>query len=319
MPGDLMAELGPEKLSSYGFFDGPLRDLRPAKNVHFYAINSPLFSDYAFKARMIRLPEGARMRYHETETFEFPEGTILIKNFYYPADFGKPDGERRLMETRLLVLRDGEWQPLTYIWNEEQTEAILEPAGRTLPVSWTEGKGVVRTIDYSVPNLNQCRGCHLKGDRVMPIGPSARQLNVGSQLDRWNLEGLVDGMPDVPHIPRLANYEDSREPLENRARAWLEINCAHCHRPDGQGKTSGLHLMADVTSPLALGIGKPPVAAGKGSGGRKYSIVPGEPDESILVYRIESTDPGVMMPEMGRRLVHEEGVTLVREWIQSLK
>jgi uncharacterized repeat protein (TIGR03806 family) len=316
---DLMADLGPEKLSSYGFFDGPLRDLRPAKNVHFYTINSPLFSDYAFKIRMIRLPEGTRMRYHGTETFEFPEGTVLIKNFFYPADLSKPEGERRLIETRLLVKHEGEWKPLTYVWNEEQTEAILEPAGRTLPVSWTQSKGVVRSIDYSVPNLNQCRGCHLKGDKVMPIGPSARQLNVGSQFDRWTTEGLIEGVPDLPLIPRLANYEDSREPLEARARAWLEINCAHCHRPDGQGKTSGLHLMADVTSPLALGIGKPPVAAGKGSGGRKYSIVPGEPDQSILVYRIESTDPGVMMPEMGRRLVHEEGVTLVREWIQSLK
>lgn len=76
--------------------------------------------------------------------------------------------------------------------------------------------------------------------------------------------------------------------------------------------------MADVTAPLALGIGKAPVAAGKGSGGRMFSIVPGSPDESILVYRIESTDPGVMMPEMGRRLVHEEGVSLIREWIQSM-
>lgn len=312
------SSLGPGELSSYKFFDGPLRELRPTKGVYAYTINSPLFSDYAFKQRMISLPEGTRMSYQEKETFVFPEGTTLIKNFYYPSDFSKPEEERRLMETRLLVLREGTWQPLTYIWNEEQTEAYLEVAGQTVSVSWTQGTGVLRSIDYSIPNLNQCRGCHLKGDKVMPIGPSARQLNVGDQLSRWSKAGLVDGLPEASHIPRLANYEDPKEPLEARARAWLEINCAHCHRPDGQGKTSGLHLMADVTSPLALGIGKAPVAAGKGSGGRMFSIVPGAPDESILVYRIESTDPGVMMPEMGRRLVHEEGVSLIREWIQSM-
>lgn len=72
-------------------------------------------------------------------------------------------------------------------------------------------------------------------------------------------------------------------------------------------------------SPMALGIGKAPVAAGKGSGGRLYSIVPGKPDESILLYRIESVDPGVMMPEMGRRLAHKEGVELVRQWILEMK
>ena len=317
MTGQLM-NLGPEKLSSYNFFDGPLRDLRPSKGVHVYTINSPLFSDYAFKERMVSLPEGSSMSYQDKEPFVFPEGAVLIKNFYYPSDFGKPEGERRLIETRLLVLREGAWQPLTYVWNDEQTEAYLEVAGRTVAVSWTQGTGVLRTIDYSIPNLNQCRGCHLKGDKVMPIGPSARQLNVGDQLGRWSKAGLMDGLPEASIIPRLANYEDPKEPLEARARAWLEINCAHCHRPEGQGKTSGLHLMADVTSPLALGIGKAPVAAGKGSGGRMFSIVPGAPDESILVYRIESTDPGVMMPEMGRRLVHEEGVSLIREWIQSM-
>lgn len=313
------SSLGPERLSEYGFFEGALRDLKPAAGVFIYHINAPLFSDYAFKLRMIRLPESRRMQYHPTASFEFPEGTILIKNFYYPSDFARPEGERRILETRLLVLNQGEWQPLTYIWNDEQTEAFLEIAGQSLPVSWREKSGVLRTIDYSVPSVNQCRGCHLKGDNVMPIGPSARQLHVGDQLAEWSHSGLIDGLPVASAIPRLANYEDVTQPLEDRARAWLEINCAHCHRPDGQGKTSGLHLMADVSSPLALGIGKAPVAAGKGSGGRRYSIVPGQPDESILVYRIESTDPGVMMPEMGRRLVHEEGVALIREWIQSLK
>lgn len=309
---------GPAKLSDHGFFTGDLRNLTPAAGVIPYEINSPLFSDYAFKARLIKLPEGSTMTYHHREVFAFPEGTVLIKNFYYPADFRKPEGERRLLETRLLELKKGEWVPLTYVWNEQQTEAMLEIAGQSIPVSWTHTDGVIRKIDYSVPDLNQCRSCHLKGDKVMPIGPSARQLNRDGQLQKWKALNFVEGLP-ATDLPQMVAYENSAAAVADRARAWLEINCAHCHRPDGQAKTSGLHLSADITSAMALGVGKAPVAAGKGSGGRNFSIVPGRPDESILVYRIESTDPGVMMPEMGRKLVHKEGVELVRQWILAMK
>lgn len=319
MSASPLSSLGPEKLSAYGFFRGEMKNLEPATGVEPYEINAPLFSDYTFKKRMIRMPAGQQAGYQEKEVFDFPEGTVLIKNFYYPNDFRKPEAERRLLETRLLVRNEGLWEPLTYVWNEEQTDATLEVAGRTLPVSWTHADGVLRKIDYSVPDLNQCRGCHLKGDRVMPIGPSARQLNRDDQLARWHRNGMLNGLPEQKLIPRLVAYEDASAPLDARARAWLEINCAHCHRPDGQGKNSGLHLSADVDSPLEIGIGKAPVAAGRGSGGLSFSIVPGRPDESILVYRIESTDPGVMMPEMGRKLVHEEGVDLVRRWILAMK
>lgn len=318
LPGGSTALAWPDKLSDYNLFRGDLRQLDPATGVYPYEINSPLFSDYAFKKRMIRLPEGEKVQYNNEEVFAFPEGTVLIKNFYYPADFQKPAGERRLLETRLLILKEGLWEPLTYVWNEEQSDAFLEVAGRSIPVSWTHTDGVLRTIDYSVPDLNQCRGCHLKGNSVMPIGPSARQLNQGDQLAHWKANGILEGLPDN-EVPLLVSYENENAPIADRARAWLEINCAHCHRPDGQGKTSGLHLAANVTSMLELGVGKPPVAAGKGSGGRRFSIVPGKPDESILLYRIASTDPGIMMPEMGRKLVHTEGVELVRQWILSLK
>ena len=49
-----------------------------------------------------------------------------------------------------------------------------------------------------------------------------------------------------------------------------------------------------------------------------YDVVPGKPDESILVYRLESQDPAIMMPNVGRRLVFQPGVDLVRKWIQSM-
>ena len=314
-----------QKLSDYSFFTEPLKNLQPSAGVVAYSLNSPLFSDYAFKKRFVKIPSGKKANYHPTEVLDFPEGTILIKNFYYPADFSQPEKNIRILETRLLLLEKSEWKPLSYIWNEEQTDAFLEVAGKSIDVSWRHYDGALKNISYSVPNLNQCKSCHLKGDKVIPIGPSARQLNgvlPGQnkiQLIKWGEASLLENLPSIEAIPRLADYENEREGINVRARAWLEINCAHCHRRDGSAKTSGLHLLASINESTVLGIGKAPVAAGKGSGGRLYGIVPGKPEESILQYRIESTHPGIMMPEVGRKLVHTEGVELVRNWIAEMK
>lgn len=181
---------------------------------------------------------------------------------------------------------------------------------------------------YVMPNLNQCKGCHNRAEILMPIGPSARQLNGdityadtrANQLTYWQQHGLLTGLPDMASVPKAPVWNDpATGTLEARARAWLDINCAHCHRPDGPAATSGLNLRATETNPTAMGILKTPVAAGRGSGGRQFDIVPGKPDESILLYRIESTDPGIMMPEVARKVTHREGVALMREWIREMK
>lgn len=319
------ADIGLAKLSDYNFFKGELKNLEPEKDVVEYELNSALFSDYAFKKRFIKFPVGGYAAYHPYDAFDFPEGTVIIKNFYYPADFRKPDENIRIIETRLLILENGNWKALPYVWNNEQTEAYLDVAGENLRVSWTHFDGTKRSVLYSVPNMNQCKGCHERNDKIVLIGPTARQLNGSmkgqkeNQLTRLASLGYLKNLPETHHIPQLANYEDENASLNSRARAWLEVNCAHCHRPDGPAKTSGLHLLADVTNNFELGIGKPPVAAGRGSGGLKYSIVPGNPDASILYFRINSTDPGVMMPELGRKIIHEEGVSLIRDWISKME
>ncbi len=319
--------LGREKLSDYNFFKGKLADLAPNENVHPYKLNSALFSDYAHKARFVQLPEGKSADYHSTEVMEFPVGSILIKNFYYPNDFSNPDSERRILETRLLIHEEKGWKALPYVWNDEQTEAFLEVAGATKSVSWRDMNGNTQKINYSIPNMNQCRSCHLKDGEIMPIGPSARQLNGNfdyseasemNQLKYWQAHGLLSNLPNE-NIPQLVNYENENAPLANRARAYLEINCGHCHRPEGPAKNSALHLMASVENSAAWGVGKTPIAAGKGSGGLKYDIVPGEADQSILTYRMESTDPGIMMPELGRKMVHKEGLALVKDWINEME
>ncbi|MBD3648037.1 MAG: hypothetical protein HUJ31_11435, partial [Pseudomonadales bacterium] len=120
--------------------------------------------------------------------------------------------------------------------------------------------------------------------------------------------------------PRAMVWEPGKlDYLEVRARDYLDINCGHCHSPTGSADTSGLFLHAAETSLRRLGVCKPPIAAGRGSGGRSVSIWPGRPEASIMVYRMEATDPGTLMPELGRSLVHEEGVQLIAEWIRSLE
>lgn len=322
-----LSHVGKQKLSEYGFFVGPLKELHPSSEVVPYTLNSALFTDYAFKQRFVMIPKGAKVNFSVDDVLEFPEGTILIKNFYYPADFRKPTEEIRILETRLLINEAGTWKALPYIWNEDQTEAYLNVAGKNLDVSWSHDDGTTRQIKYSVPNMNQCKGCHLRGDKVMPIGPTARQLNSDytysegpkNQLIYWQQVGVLENMPDLKEVARLASYDDPTVSINDRARAWLEINCAHCHRADGPAKNSGLHLLASENDRGRLGVGKAPVAAGKGSGGLLYGIVPGKPDESILQFRIESVHPGIMMPELGRSITHEEGVALVRQWIMELK
>jgi len=315
------------RLSEYGFFIGELARLQPASNVLPYDLNTPLFTDYAHKQRFVYIPEGKQAFYNDSTVLSFPVGTVLIKNFFYYQDERKPEKGRQILETRLLIHEENGWVALPYVWNDEQTDAFLEPAGETKSVTWRDSKGIKQTIsNYLIPNMNQCKGCHITGKSLTPIGPSARQLNglypyaegIENQLVKLSKLNKLINLPDLAKVPRLANWQDASAPLDARARAWLDINCGHCHNPKGLASTSGLFLDIHTTNPKALGIMKPPVTAGKGSGGLLYDIVPRQPEKSILIYRLQSTDPGEMMPELGRTVVHREGLELIREWIRQM-
>ena len=194
-------------------------------------------------------------------------------------------------------------------------------------VHWVHPSGTRYTIDYVIPNTNQCKGCHDRSKIVTPIGPKARNLNKDfnypegrfNQLAYWTKIGYLKGAPPPDRAPKLAVWDDpSSGTLDARARAYLEINCAHCHNPRGPANTTGLYLLAAQTDPMRLGLCKVPVSAGQGSGDLLFDVVQGKPEESILVHRMESTTPKIMMPELGRTMVHQEGVALIREWIASI-
>jgi len=324
-PRSYMHEPYPTKLSAWHLFTGEPAALKPNAGVVPYDLNTPLFSDYATKYRFVWMPPGTAATYRDTDTFDFPAGAILAKTFAYPdADRG---GKQRIIETRLLVNSSAGWVTLPYVWNAEQTEASLDVAADPTTVHWVHPSGTRYSIDYVIPNTNQCKGCHDLSKAVTPIGPKARNLNKDfnypegreNQLVHWTRLGILKGAPPPDRAPKLAVWDDpSSGTLDARARAYLEINCAHCHNPRGPANTTGLYLTATQTDPMRLGLCKVPVSAGQGSGDLLFDVVQGKPEESILVHRMESTTPKVMMPELGRTMIHLEGVALIREWIASM-
>jgi uncharacterized repeat protein (TIGR03806 family) len=332
------ADAYPERLSAWGLIQLSRNHVVLGEDVLPYDVASPLFSDYALKLRTIYLPGDSTMTYHDRRAFAFPVGSIITKTFFYPllddtaqaasawrGDIGALNTvDYRLVETRLLIRQPDGWDALPYVW--DGNDAYLRITGRVLPmeVAMADDRGNV-AFPYVVPARSECAACHATdhadGDLQL-IGIKARHLNhayadsARTQLQEWADAGRLDGLPGHG-VPMSVQWQDQDVSIEARARAYLDSNCGHCHSSGGPAATSGLLLDSHTTAYRPLGFCKPPVAAGRGTGGRAYSIVPGRPDESILVYRMETRDPATRMPEIGRTLVHREAVDLLREWIRA--
>jgi len=316
----------PKKLlSDYNFFENIEKQI-PNENIIPYHIASPLFSDYTYKFRFISMPDGQLAQYNHDEVFNFPVGTKIIKTFAYPIDDRDLSKGFQFLETRLLIKNENGWFPLSYIWNENQNDAELKYIGKTINAKWIDKNGIEQSNRYRVPNINQCGSCHNLNKVIMPIGPKGRNLDItffypdgeSNQIDYWERSKKLENIPDNRKNP-TAVWDDVSETIGNRARAYLDINCAHCHREGGSAGNSGFYLSLEERNNTSLGFMKKPVAAGRGSGGLKYVIEPGNSKESILLYRMASTDPGVMMPELSRNMKHNEAIPLIEKWINSIK
>ena len=307
------------KLSYYGLFDD-IAMQQPAAGVTPYELETPLFSDYTTKHRFLALPPGVTATWSDRDAFDLPVGTVLVKTFSYLADRRDPSSHETKLETRLLIHGSEGWHGASYVYAGDDDDATLAAAGTDLPSTWIHDDGSERSNDYIVPNENQCKNCHAEHDDVLtPLGPKARHLNIGAQLEGLVDHGQLVGAPPSDQWPKDPNAIDpTTGSLDQRARAFLDINCGHCHNPTGAARTSGLYLDAFETDLGKMGTCKPPVATGRGSGGLAFDIVPGQPDASIVIYRVSSTEPSIKMPELGRNLVYDEGVQLLRDWITAM-
>ncbi len=292
----------------------------PNEGVVGYQVESQLFSDYALKRRFVWLPEGATVAYDDNEPWELPVGAIVAKTFAYPIDARDAALGQRAIETRLMIRETTGWAVHTYIWDDDQQDAERKVAGKQVPVSWIDAEGTSRSLDYLVPNTNECFECHGEADQARTLGLRTRQL--GAQVDAWSAAGYLDATP-APAAERYTLPDPfGTAPLADRARSYLDVNCSHCHSSWGVAKDKTLHLDWDSTAPggdpARLGVCKLPTSAGGAHCGNTFDLVPGNADASVLICRMETDDIENQMPPLGRSVPHAEGVALIREWIDAM-
>lgn len=312
------------QLSTYNFFQGAMAELAPVAGVLPYSVITPLFSDYAKKQRFIWMMPGVQASYAgDHDLLNFPNGTVLIKNFYY--DRVQPSDSRRIIETRLMYKLDGTWRFAEYVWNDAQTEAVLNMNGSYTNVNFVDESGVTREVNYRIPSAGECFVCHKKDLTILPIGPKPQNLKMAypyvdgsmDQLSKWIEKGyLAPGLPS--EINSTVRWDDMTQSLNDRVRAYVDMNCAHCHAEGSYCDYRPMRFAwSETIDPVNLGVcvtpdeDIDPILT--------HIVRPGVPERSVMHYRLSSTDESVRMPILGRSVVHDEGVALITAWIESLE
>lgn len=287
------------KLSAYGLFNGSMSELRPTDETELLEISSSLFTDYALKQRLIKIPKGKQVQVNGSGLPIFPEGTIIAKTFYYQKIGSK---ENNLIETRLLILKNSHWNAATYRWNRQQNNASLLKSAVLVPVSFIDPKGKTRNISYRIPAQKECGSCHRSNNELIPIGPKIRNLNVmvmregiqQNQLD-YLIKKKIFKKVSSASLGTLPNDHNASTPLEQKARAYLDINCAHCHNPAGMAAKQTLNLSFDI-----------PV----NQTGINFN------HDNILMRMAAMGE--YHMPKLGTTILDDEGVALIRAYINQL-
>lgn len=313
------------KLSDYHFFDGALADQVPVYGVLPYEPISSLFSDYAHKKRFVWMPNNVKASYvSDGEVLNFPNSTILIKTFYYENVL--PNNTTKIIETRLLIKKEAGWVLANYIWNEGQNEAFLDTTGdgANVPFEWLQN-GETKFVNYRIPSNSQCYTCHKAFKQSMPIGLKPQSLNglynysdgSTNQLEKWIEMGYLEN--NLPgNINTVVNWADPSQPLDLRVRSYFDINCASCHSDSGHCDYRSLRMAFNLTEdPENMGICVNPQTPIPGYEGSKM-IIPGDAQNSIVYFRLNTTDEEYRMPLLGRTLRHDEAVSFIEEWINSL-
>jgi uncharacterized repeat protein (TIGR03806 family) len=314
----------PQTLSRTGLF-ASLADLTPKPWLIPYEVNVPLWSDGAAKRRWIA-PGRSPIRFAPTGEWQFPAGTVFVKHFELATDERKPEVRRRL-ETRLLVVDGaGYGYGVTYRWRPDNTDAdLLADAQREDIVVQTAGGR--RTQSWHYPSRADCLTCHTPAAGFV-LGVKTRQLNrpftypekgvSDNQLRAWNYLGLFDrGLDElcIPTYPRLSALDDAKASLQDRARSYLDANCAHCHRP---GNVLRANFDARFDTPLERQglLGAATVSDSLGIDAPKV-IAPGQPRSSMLCERLGRSD-GFRMPPLAVNVADGPALALLGEWVKRL-
>jgi uncharacterized repeat protein (TIGR03806 family) len=289
-------------LSELNLFSGNLGDLQYSPFAFYYDLITPLFTDYAHKQRLIALPEGEKMTFNGDGFPLFPDNTLIAKTFYYNNDETDLSQGKNIIETRVLIKINGSWELGNYKWNDSQTDATLDTAGAVVPVTWVNTEGASQSINYEIPSSTDCFTCHSNNSETVPIGPKLRTMNFNvngsNQLQALIDNGMLEGLTDPSTVSVLPDWTDIDLGLSRRARAYMDINCAHCHIEGG---------FCDDQSVLRL------------SYETAYEESNISERRSSILTRIQNTIPEYGMPYIGTTILHDEGVSLLVDYINSLE
>jgi uncharacterized repeat protein (TIGR03806 family) len=311
----------PTNLSDTGLF-ADVTTLSPAPGVLPYAPTLPFWSDYAIKTRWFTINDlTSKMAWSRDGLWTFPANQIWVKHFDLEMERGNPATKKRL-ETRLLVRSGSGVYGVSYQWNAAQTEATLVPDnGADFDLSITSD-GTNYTQRWHIPTRAECLACHTpQGGHALSF--TTRQMNrtntihgvTGNQLDVLNAAGYFTAPPDnTSTLPYHVTPTDASVPLETRARSYLDVNCAYCHRPGGPG---GGPWDGRASTPLFQTGMINGSAANNGGDPANKLIVPLDPPHSIILNRVAAANGFTRMPPLGSSELDEANIALLTQWIQG--
>jgi putative heme-binding domain-containing protein len=330
----------PTRLSETGMF-ASVKEHTPAPGVVPFSVNAEQWADHATAERFLALPGKSSARVYDSavaipggffsgEVF-FPKDGVLVKTISLEMEAGKP-GSRRRLETQVLHFDGTVWHGYSYAWNDEQTDAVLVGAkgqDRTFTVVDARAPGGKRMQTWHFPSRAECLTCHTPwaGHTLAFTMPQInREHDYGgvrdNQVRALRHAGLIELLhnPDADgdhfEAPRpLTNPHDTSANLNDRARSYLHVNCAHCHR-FGAGGTADLQLRYDVDLEDAKVLEVRPVQGTFDMAGANI-LAPGDPYRSVLYYRMAKLGRG-RMPHLGSEIVDEQGLRLIHDWIRTL-
>lgn len=303
-----------ERLSELGIFEGDPAQQIPRADFVPYDVNAPLFANGAHKRRFLHVPPGTRV-HANADRWELPVGSYLVKTFSFPVDARDPSRGERLVETRFLVKTSSGPTASTYLWNEEQTDAVVSGGDLDVPVSWIDAQGTAHHEAFHVPGTSECASCY----EGRALGLRSRQLDrpgkyadgTHDQIAHWLALGIVDAPTSAQ--PTLADpFGDA--PLETRARSYLDANCSHCHGAGGSAEDTELFWDLEHTDPRNLPVCRPTPEVD----GRDRVLVPGHPEQSEFLARMLSSDADVRMPRGATHSPDHRGIEMLSAWVASM-
>jgi uncharacterized repeat protein (TIGR03806 family) len=322
-----LAKVPYPKLSDYNFFKGNIKEQKPSYGVIPYKPNSELFSDYALKNRFVWMPNGVKATFNgDGNVLELPLGSALIKNFFY--ENVQPNNTTKIIETRIMIRKSTGWIFANYIWNDEQSDALLTTQSTARDLSWKDANNVVHTLNYRTPEVDfECLRCHstFNNQIINPLGIKPQNINYNfnyadgskNQLNKLIEFGyLENNLPD--QINSTVDFNDTSKSLDLRVRSYFDANCAHCHENGGEASSHNLRFAFNETiNPVKMGVTAH--AAHYLEGYNNVTVTPGNVNLSILHYRINTeNDLLYIMPPLTRTKRHTEAVQLIETWINSL-